>query len=263
MRCKTVTSSNFGSMSKYQAIIFDLDGTAVPNSPGGMPSRRLIEAVATYQSTVHLIAATGRPIDAATPVIDALGLITPSIVSGGTVILEAKTHRILKRTPLPRAAVNEIFTIAKTGSYHLHLRDELVHTEAESLHPSIGENVEIIYVTSIPTADIPHLLAIIGAIQDVAVSAVPDWMGAGSILNITHKNATKEHAVAEILAQFEVPQAAAIGVGDGDNDLHLFKSVGFKVAMGNASPALKSAADFIAPPIDQDGLAEIIERYAA
>ena len=249
-------------MSKYRAIVFDLDGTAVPNSPGGMPSARLIEAVAMYQSTIHLIAATGRSIEGATPVIDTLALSTPSIVSGGTVILEAKTHRVLKQTPLPRAAVDVIFKIAKSGAYHLHLRDELVHTEAESLHPSIGENVEIIYVTKIPPADIPHLLATIGAIPDVAVSAVPDWLGEGSILNVTHKNATKEHAVAEILAQLGVPQAAAIGIGDGNNDLHLFKAVGLKIAMGNASPELKAAADEIAPSVEEDGLAQIIERYA-
>jgi hypothetical protein len=36
---------------------------------------------------------------------------------------------------------------------------------------------------------------------------------------------------------------------------------GLGVAMGNASPALKAAADYIAPPVDNEGVVEIIERF--
>jgi len=32
--------------------------------------------------------------------------------------------------------------------------------------------------------------------------------------------------------------------------------------MGNATPHLKTAADIVAPSVDEDGLAEIIERFA-
>jgi hydroxymethylpyrimidine pyrophosphatase-like HAD family hydrolase len=33
------------------------------------------------------------------------------------------------------------------------------------------------------------------------------------------------------------------------------------VAMGNASPMVKAAADYIAPPVDEEGVVEIIERF--
>ena len=50
-------------------------------------------------------------------------------------------------------------------------------------------------------------------------------------------------------------------VGDGNNDLPLFELAGWKVAMGNGADVLKEAADWIAPSVDEDGLAVAIERF--
>lgn len=36
---------------------------------------------------------------------------------------------------------------------------------------------------------------------------------------------------------------------------------GLKIAMGNAVPELKAIADEIAPPLESDGLAYILEKY--
>jgi hydroxymethylpyrimidine pyrophosphatase-like HAD family hydrolase len=52
-----------------------------------------------------------------------------------------------------------------------------------------------------------------------------------------------------------------IGVGDSYNDYSLLMASGLKVAMGNAVKELKDVADYIAPSVDEDGLAEVIERY--
>lgn len=50
-------------------------------------------------------------------------------------------------------------------------------------------------------------------------------------------------------------------VGDGGNDLPLFELAGFKVAMGNAEEVLKKQADWIAPSVDEDGLAVAIKKF--
>jgi hydroxymethylpyrimidine pyrophosphatase-like HAD family hydrolase len=55
-----------------------------------------------------------------------------------------------------------------------------------------------------------------------------------------------------------VPKDKAIGVGDANNDVHLFKAVGLKVAMGNATDELKSQADIIVDSVENDGLAKFI-----
>jgi peptidyl-prolyl cis-trans isomerase B (cyclophilin B) len=48
-------------------------------------------------------------------------------------------------------------------------------------------------------------------------------------------------------------------VGDGHNDIELFRAVGRKIAMGNAVPELKEAADEVIGDIAQDSFAEFLE----
>ena len=57
-----------------------------------------------------------------------------------------------------------------------------------------------------------------------------------------------------------VQKETAVAVGDSNNDLPLFKGVGYKVAMGNATNELKAEADYITASVEDDGLAQFIEQ---
>jgi hydroxymethylpyrimidine pyrophosphatase-like HAD family hydrolase len=46
-----------------------------------------------------------------------------------------------------------------------------------------------------------------------------------------------------------------------DNDLEMFRKAGFRVAMGNASEAVKRAADAVTRSNEEDGFAAAIERF--
>ena len=48
--------------------------------------------------------------------------------------------------------------------------------------------------------------------------------------------------------------------GDGDNDREMISYARVGVAMGNASPECKKAADWIAPSNEEDGVAWGIEK---
>jgi hydroxymethylpyrimidine pyrophosphatase-like HAD family hydrolase len=58
-----------------------------------------------------------------------------------------------------------------------------------------------------------------------------------------------------------VPVEQTLAIGDGTNDLPLFKSAFVKVAMGNATEELKAAADFVVGTLEEDGFAEAMEKY--
>ncbi len=52
-----------------------------------------------------------------------------------------------------------------------------------------------------------------------------------------------------------------MAVGDQGNDVPMIEWAGVGVAMGNASPASKAVADWIAPPLAEHGVAAAIDRF--
>lgn len=78
-------------------------------------------------------------------------------------------------------------------------------------------------------------------------------------MHVVNSEATKEHAIAELLSRIEVSREHVVGIGDGHNDLHLFNAVGTKVAMGNAVAELKRMADVVIGSVKECGLAEYLE----
>ena len=77
----------------------------------------------------------------------------------------------------------------------------------------------------------------------------------------SHAEATKQHAVLKYAELMGIKTEEIIGIGDGYNDFALLMACGLKVAMGNAVADVKAIADYIAPSVDDDGIADIIEKF--
>jgi hydroxymethylpyrimidine pyrophosphatase-like HAD family hydrolase len=52
-----------------------------------------------------------------------------------------------------------------------------------------------------------------------------------------------------------------LAIGDSENDIPMLQAAGFGVAMGNAIAPLKAIADWVAPPIEEDGAAVALRRW--
>ena len=50
-------------------------------------------------------------------------------------------------------------------------------------------------------------------------------------------------------------------MGDNDNDIPMLEAAGFGVAMGNASAGVRAVADWVAPPVDEDGAAVALAKW--
>jgi Cof subfamily protein (haloacid dehalogenase superfamily) len=80
-------------------------------------------------------------------------------------------------------------------------------------------------------------------------------------LDITHPLANKGAAFSEIAKLLGVPPAEIAAIGDGANDVAMFERSGLSIAMGNASPQVQRAADFVTESNSEDGFAKAIERF--
>ena len=71
----------------------------------------------------------------------------------------------------------------------------------------------------------------------------------------------KGRLVELLAARVGVPRSEILVLGDMENDLEMFRKAGFAVAMGNATDAVKEAAQAVTLSNDEDGFAAAIERY--
>ena len=60
---------------------------------------------------------------------------------------------------------------------------------------------------------------------------------------------------------FGVKAEEVLALGDHDNDVSMLRWAGVGVAMGNATPAAKAAADTITSSNRRDGVAEALQRW--
>ena len=79
-------------------------------------------------------------------------------------------------------------------------------------------------------------------------------------LDVTAPEANKGRGVAAIAEAFGVPLDQTAVIGDGGNDVAMFKVAGLSVAVGNAAPEVKAEADETAAANTEDGVADAIAR---
>ncbi|MDD3165022.1 MAG: Cof-type HAD-IIB family hydrolase [Oscillospiraceae bacterium] len=79
-------------------------------------------------------------------------------------------------------------------------------------------------------------------------------------IEINDCRATKAHALRALCDHIGMDCCDVMTFGDADNDLAMTRAAGFGVAMANARPAVRSAADYITSANDDDGVAAAIEK---
>lgn len=226
-------------MRKQKIIIFDLDGTAIDTPERQAPSKRLIDAIHSAKSSYHLCAATGRVWSFAQPVLRSLGLVDPCIISAGTQICNPLSGKVLWETVIePKAIQAVVVGLRKYPTYTVLYND---YDESTYFH---GASMPLSFASDMPI----HFLGILFVPEDKARVVAGSFSSIDGITStlalsqrpgfidilITHKEATKEHAVAKLLEILGATRENAIGIGDGLNDVHLFNAVDRKIAMGNA-----------------------------
>ena len=81
----------------------------------------------------------------------------------------------------------------------------------------------------------------------------------GFILELSPAGVTKWSGVRHVAEGWGIAESEICAVGDDVNDIPMIRAAGLGIAMGNAQPAVKAAADRIAPTHDADGLAQVVE----
>ena len=258
-------------------IALDIDGTLLDHDE--RISERVRSAVrATVAAGTHVTVATGRSLHSTLPVLDRLGLLSGwAVCSNGSVVLRldqdlpagfevtdvvtfdpAPALRLL-RTRLP-AAVYALETA--TGEYLITAPFPPGELEGSFVRVTgfdeLLEQPACRVVVRSPEHTSSDFLALTRQIGLHGVNYAVGWT---AWLDLAPDGVSKASALEVIRARLGADPGATLAVGDGRNDLEMFEWAARSVAMGNASPDVREAADRVAGDIAVDGLAEVLEEY--
>jgi Cof subfamily protein (haloacid dehalogenase superfamily) len=246
---------------KYKLLLLDLDGTLTPEL--GMPpkeftpSNRLVDSIKRAQDRVSVSLCTGRDKDIVLKVIQKLSLKGPQIIEGGAKIIDIE-GRDLWTKYISRDSSEKIVEIIKNTK-----RDFAVicnGTESVNEIPKEPLNkVTAFLLFNLSKTDSTNLEERFSPFQDLALAFNTDL--SDITVYITHKEGTKTSGVKKLREILGVSKEEVVGVGDKNNDIPLLSESGFKVAMGNASEEIKKIADWVAPSVEEDGVAAVIEKF--
>jgi HAD superfamily hydrolase (TIGR01484 family) len=250
---------SYNAQMTFKALIFDLDGTAIPNSETGMPSSKVIATVNKAKQFCHVSVATGRPYGQCKEILEALEIRDLCILNGGTHLYDPKNQEYVWKQELDVPTLHQLLKQLLPFSQYQIVDENLQPLLIKDYCPQ--HPIGLPCIDAVSAEDTPQILEIARSIPGVTAHAVHSWTEGAFDIHITHELATKKHALQSLLNRLCINHSEAMVVGDGGNDLPLFELAGWKVAMGNAQPELKAAADWIAPSVEEDGLAVAIEKF--
>lgn len=247
---------------KYKALISDLDGTLIAqSSPKGLPSMRVMDALEKSRKKIHIGIATGRPPIHVSHILNHLKLSGPSILLNGALIIDSLTEKVLYSEPMKIDDFNVIIKILKRHDLFFTIDEENQYGKKYTKFYSPSKPL-VIFTQNLTLEKVEKIKNFLAHIPTITATLVPDWINANKwALNICNTKATKLHAVVKVSEILKISTKEIIAIGDNHNDFPLLMACGLKVAMGNAVPELKEIADYIAPTIEDDGVADVIEKY--
>lgn len=261
-----------------KALFFDIDGTLVSFTTHKIPQSAVDAIAQAKQNGCKIIIATGRPMSIVNNLgqLQSRGLIDGYItMNGGYTFVEDK---VLFENPIPNEDLKQIIpycqklgvsTVYMTNDECMLLRnskefDDVFYktlnidpviegTEADEVH--ILKNGHIYQITTfINTEEEAPLLPYIPG------SETTRWHPA--FVDIMGKGNTKSHGIKTVCKHYNIKQEDTYAFGDGGNDISMLTYAGTGVAMGNASDVVKQSANFVAPHIDEDGLAFAMKQLS-
>lgn len=246
---------------KKGAIIFDIDGTAVDSPKQKLPTVELVNQVQRLKSNYVMSVATGRVWSFVKDVLKELNLEDPCVISAGTQICNPKTGEILWQKNLPVESLNSALHILKEYPeykilYNDGTEDDYFHGGISPLEFTFGGDIYFFEQVFVPEVVALEIYDKLSKIDNLAIVMVVSQKPGCKDIHIINKDATKEAAIEQLLKMIGQNKENSIGIGDGNNDIHLFNAVGLKVAMGNGVEVLKQEADIIIDRVDENGLAK-------
>ena len=270
-------------------LFTDLDGTLLTDD------KRILDAdmaaIEAMLSRGHkLVLCTGRPLTSAKQLAQKYGFDKPGFFlvsfNGGLIYDYATESAILTRY-IPVDEVKFIMDAAHRCGMHAHTYSgDLVVSEYETeqlktycrlmkmdyvvvkdIREYYGEFINVVVkppikVNIITPFDHSSLVDFRAEMRKTTAGKLFDVFSKPEMLEFSHMQSNKGDAVRFMAEYYKVPLEDTIAVGDEENDCPMIEAACVGVAVANASPVAKAAADYVtANDNNHSAIAEVIEKF--
>lgn len=251
-----------------RAIFFDLDGTLLSHTQGGIPQSAQKALELLRSRGIRLFLATGRHMTELQRLLDAQLRFDGYVTLNGQLCLDGQ-KRLVSRNPIPEDDLCKLLAL-----FHGSKMPVLLVEQDKMYINFINEAVEL------TQADISTPLPDVGkytgkpvyqvCLYDGGTGADEVYAGLGGCImtrwnprgvDIISQTGGKVAGIRHLMEKHGLSRQEIMAVGDGENDIGMLAFAGIGVAMGNACPEAKRSADYVTGHIDSDGLAEALAHF--
>lgn len=119
----------------------------------------------------------------------------------------------------------------------------------------------LMYWSRVDEGDLARAVALLDAATGPAVNVVDSGFGGGfGYLDVVQPGVSKATGIRALMDAFGIDASEVMAFGDAGNDAEMLRLAGVGVAMGNASDELKSIADLVCDPCEEQGVLKVLEE---
>ena len=251
------------------AIFFDVDGTLVSFKTPTVPDSAMQALHTLRERGIKLFLSTGRHQKM-------LGQVRDLFPFDGYVTLSGQYcfagDQVLRKNPMPPQAVEELVAAAGDDAFsciflegeeiYLNCVNDLTRAFMKDLNLSLPPvrpasyalGREIYQAITFLDRDNEHLL-----LDRAPHLKTTRWHP--HFLDVIPPTGGKDKGMDAILDFFGIPVEECMAFGDGENDLTMLVHAGIGVAMGTASDAVKTQADWATASVDEDGIVKALRHF--
>ena len=260
--------------SPIALVISDIDGTLITSNHEVTEATKAA-AAKLYERGIELSLASSRPPRSIVPLADALKLSGPFAAFNGALVVKRNGEVLARSVISPETiagvkAIADHFEIAvwlyDDADWWAPCRDAFVDREEHTsgFGPRIDGYAERITrdANKLTVVGKPELVA--QAEQQVLRDLGEQVSASKSkprFLDVTSYGIHKGTVVVRLAELLNIPAQRVAVIGDGPNDVEMFKQAGISIAMGQGVDEVKEAANYLTTSNDDEGWARGIEQY--
>ncbi|MEN2743732.1 HAD family hydrolase [Sinomonas halotolerans] len=265
---------------RMRLVASDIDGTILRRD--GLITERTVRALAACEEAgVELVFVTGRPARWLTPLVEQLGHAGTVICSNGALVYDLEAMEVVSAEGIRRAIMLEVRDIVRgifpESTFAAETPTEFVMETAfaEPRHRSLLEQVRHGELEELVTGDevVKFMAKIEGISSDEYIRAVAPHVA--HLVSVTHSavdltmlemaplGVNKAVTLAEYAHALGIAPGEVVAFGDMPNDVEMLTWAGEGYAMSSGHPDALAATELHAPGIEDDGVAQVLERKLA